>query len=453
LEKKKRPPVTAGDSIELDIVSLSSEANGVGRLDGYAVFVEGALPKERVLAQIKSAERRFARAVVKRVITPSADRRTPDCEYEACGGCSLTHMEYEAQLRFKRQVVKDALERIGGFKGIDVKPVIEMEHPYRYRNKASIPFAERDEEIIMGGFERGSRRVVEFSDCLINHPDCIKAANEVRHWARDHGVLAYDPQKHSGVLRHMVARTARDGGLLVCVVINSEDLPYADELVDRLRGLASGILYSVNTKRTQQIMTGGAVSVWGESVIKENINGIRLEVGIEPFMQVNTAQAEKLYAITAKYAGGAAVAVDAYCGTGLIALSIASGCEKVIGVEIEQEAVNAAQKAALDNGITNAEFVCAKAEHALPDMLNRGLEPDVVVVDPPRKGCDAELIQALAQSGAQRIVYVSCNPSTLARDAKELAKGGYAPVEVQPVDMFPWTEHVETVVLMSKKDT
>ncbi len=450
-------PVTKNQDVELEITALGSEGQGIGRYLGYAVFVEGALPGEKVSARIIKAGASFGVGKLNRVILPSNERVTPKCRYFGrCGGCALQHMSYGAQLSYKTRLVKDALVRIGGFGDPNVLPAIGMNEPYRYRNKAAFPAANAEKGIEFGLFAPRSHRVIPISDCLIQNAAGILAMQAVQEWAGECGLKAYDEAAGRGDVRHVVVRTSSFGKSMVTVVTTGR-MPRPERLADLLQKRLpyfSSLIHNVNKEKTNAITGEHYRVVWGEEVLDEKLCGLVFSVASASFLQVNTVQTSVLYEKAIEFAAlaGEDVVLDLYCGIGTLSLSAAKKAKEVIGIEIVEQAIENARENAKRNGVGNARFICGAAEEVLPELAQNGnLTPSVVILDPPRKGCEAQAVNAIAKTGAKKIVYVSCNPATLARDCALLKKAGYGLVAAQPVDMFPQTAHVETVVLMSRE--
>lgn len=449
-------PVTKNQDVELEITALGSEGQGIGRYSGYAVFVEGALPGERVSARIIKAGASFGVGKLNRILLPSSERVTPKCRYFGrCGGCTLQHMGYGAQLEYKTRLVKDALVRIGGFGDPNVLPAIGMDEPYRYRNKAAFPTANAEKGIEFGLFAPRSHRVIPISDCLIQNTAGILAMQAVTEWADECGLKAYDEATGRGAVRHVVVRTSSAGKSMVTVVTTGQ-MPRPERLVDllqkRLPGFCS-LVHNVNKEKTNAITGEQYRVVWGEEALDERLCGLVFSVASASFLQVNTAQTSVLYEKAIEFAAlaGNDVVLDLYCGIGTLSLAAAKKAKEVIGIEIVQQAIENARENAKRNGIGNARFICGAAEDVLPELVRKErLAPSAVILDPPRKGCEAQAISAIAKTGAKRIVYVSCSPATLARDCALLKNANYELVVAQPVDMFPQTAHVECVVLMSR---
>jgi 23S rRNA (uracil1939-C5)-methyltransferase len=457
------------------IEGLTHEGEGVGRANGFTLFVGGALPGERVKVRVVSVKKNYGHAELLEIVRHSEDRVVPPCPiYDECGGCQLQHLSYEAQLRWKRQLVVDNLQRIGKLEvasepwleaeqsGVIVHPTIGMTDPWRYRNKAVVPIGEREGGLVGGFYAQGSHRIVDMDACLIQDAHNDELIRIVKRIAGELGIPAYRSETHEGLLRHVIVRVGvRSHEMMLVLVTNGERLPRASELVERIREAArvsqpeyelKSICQNVNTKRTSLIFGDETRVLWGSETIEDRIGDIRFAISARSFYQVNPVQTEVLYRKALDYAGltGGETVIDAYCGIGTISLFLAQRARQVYGVEIVPEAVEDAKRNAELNGITNAEFAVGLAEELLPRWREAGIAADVIVVDPPRKGCDRSLLDTIIAMQPERVVYVSCNPSTLARDLRILEDGGFRTVEVQPVDMFPHSNHVECVVLMSR---
>lgn len=470
-------PVNQGQVCEVEILDLTYEGHGVGRVEGFTLFVPGALPGELARVRVTELKKQYGHAKLEEVLRTSGERVAPLCPvYGRCGGCQLQHLSYEGQLRWKRQLVIDNLQRIGkldvrgsssasdaGSHGVIVHPVIGMEDPWRYRNKAVVPIGEREGGLIAGFYEPGSRRIVDMDSCLIQDPQNDELIRQVKQIAGELGIPAYDHATHRGLLRHVVVRVGvQSRELMLVLVTNGRKLPKADELVDRIREAVrvsqpeyalKSICQNVNTKRTSVIFGEETQVLWGSETIEDRIGEVRFAISARSFYQVNPVQTKVLYDKALEYAAltGEETVIDAYCGIGTISLFLAQRAKKVYGVEIVPEAVEDARRNAQLNGVTNAEFAVGRAEDLLPRWRKAGIAADVIVVDPPRKGCDRSLLETIIEMKPKRVVYVSCNPATLARDLRILEDGGFRTVEVQPVDMFPHSGHVECVILMVRK--
>ena len=442
---------------EIEITGQTHEGLGVGRVDGMAVFVQGAIAGEKVVAKIIKVLKNYAVARIEAFIEKSPDRTEPFCPvYKRCGGCNLQHMTYERTLQFKRQVVIDNLERIGGLEGIQVEPVIGMETPKRYRNKAQYPVDMGDNGPIAGFFAPRSHEIISTEECGIQHPISDLAKNTVLEFIKANRIPVYDEITHKGLIRHVVVKVGfATGEVMVILVSTNPNIPRKDKLVtllkDRIPGLVS-VVVNINDKPGNVILGTKNITLYGKDTIEDKLGDLFFEISPLSFYQINPEQTLVLYNKAMEYAGltGEETVFDLYCGIGTISLFAAGKAKKVIGVESVPEAVEAARRNAERNRINNAEFYCGNAEEVVPELYRQGMQADVVIVDPPRKGCDEVLLKTLIDMAPQRIVYVSCNPSTLARDMKVLHGSGYEPQKVQPVDMFPWTNHVECVTLMSR---
>ena len=442
---------------EMTCDAFGQDAQGVCRHEGMAVFVPGLLPGERALVRIVKPEKRYAFGRVEKLLEKSPSRAEPFCPiYKRCGGCVCQHMTYEASLAFKRQQVQDLLQRVGGL-SIEVPPVWGMAHPFGYRNKGAYPVAQTDGAPACGFFAPRSHDLVPLPEngCAIQGEDSAKATQAVLNWMRQNSVPAYDEQTGRGLVRHIMTRSTTSGELMVVVVVTRADIPKAGRLIELLRAAVPGlcsVCLSVNSRRTNVILGTDIRVLWGKAAMEDTLCGLRFSVSPLSFFQVNPRQTERLYGLALEYAGltGAETVVDAYCGAGTISLLLAQKAKKVIGIEIVPEAIQNANENAARNGIANAEFHVGATEELLPKLVANGLRPDVIVLDPPRKGCDPAVLQAIIAAAPKRVVYVSCGAPTLARDAKLLAEGGYAAEKVQCVDMFCWTGAVETVMLLSK---
>ena len=444
------------DCLTLRAENLGAEMEGVCRYEGMPVFVPGLLPGEEATVRIVKAEKRYAFG---RMESPPAvaspDRRTVDCPaYPRCGGCTARHMTYEATLAAKRQQVADCLQRIGGISA-EVSPVLGMEEPSRYRNKTSLPAGGTADQPVLGFYAPRSHAVIPASAC----PNAMPPADEITaaflSWMRKHHLEPYRETENKGLIRHLVIRVNRQGQAMVTVAANAASLPHARELAELLRPLGVVSLWlNENRRQTNVILSDRFHLIDGQETLTDTLLDLRFELSPASFFQVNPVQTEKLYRTAIDFAGlqPDELLADVYCGAGTITLSMARRCRKAIGIEIVPAAVENARRNAAANGIQNVEFHAGKAEELLPRFVADGLRPDVIVIDPPRKGVEPQVIRAIAEAGPSRVVYVSCNPATLARDAKLLEEAGFRVQKVQPVDMFCWTSGIETVCLLSKKN-
>ena len=445
--------------LEIEITSMTHEGMGVGKKDGFAVFVQGAIEGERVRAKVIKVLKSYAIARVEEFLEKSPHRTEAFCPvYKRCGGCSLQHMSYEKTLTFKRQVVVDNLTRIGGLSDLVIHETLGMNDPRNYRNKAQYPVGMGRNGVVAGFFARRSHEIVDTSQCDIQHPLSDKAKEIVMGYVQALNIPVYNEVTGQGLIRHVVTKVGfNTGEIMVIIVATRPELPKLNKLLYRLKrdipGLASVIL-NVNAKPGNVVLGNRNITLFGKDTIEDTLGNLTFEISPLSFYQVNSVQTEVLYQKAIEYADlqGHETVFDLYCGIGTISLFAAAKAKKVIGVEVEPEAIEAAKNNAKRNDIANTEFHLGEVEKAVPDLYEKGEKADVVFIDPPRKGCDEALLKTLVDMSPSRIVYVSCNPSTLARDLKYLTGAGFEVKEVQPVDMFPWTEHVETVVLMSQND-
>ncbi|NUU61124.1 23S rRNA (uracil(1939)-C(5))-methyltransferase RlmD [Paenibacillus agri] len=489
-------PVNKNDEVMLDIIGMTHEGEGVGRVEGFTLFVQGALPGEKIRAKVLKTKKQYGYAKLLKIEQASGDRIAPPCEiYDMCGGCQLQHMDYAAQLAWKRQLVVDNLERIGKLQvtggrsasgssvdngagvvpnvsngndsadgttalptsGIIVRPTLGMDEPWRYRNKAQVPIGDSEGGLVGGFYARGSHRIIDMETCLIQHDENDNVVRRVKEIGRRLGITAYDEETGKGLLRHVVVRVAFvTGEMMVVLVTNGDRIPRKEEWIAEIRRelpAVTSICQNVNTRQTNVIFGDVTRTLWGSDVIYDYIGDVKFAISARSFYQVNPAQTEVLYGKTVEYAGltGNETVIDAYCGIGTISLFLAQHAKQVYGVEIVPEAIEDARANARLNDMDNVVFEVGASEDVIPNWKEQGITPDVIVVDPPRKGCDARLLETILAMKPEKVVYVSCNPSTLARDLRVLEDGGYRTVEVQPVDMFPHTVHVESVALLVRK--
>jgi len=442
------------DLIELTITGMTLQGDGIGRQDGVPVFVPGTCPGDCVKALILKAKPNCAFGKCAEILTPSPDRTDPRCgAFPRCGGCAFRHIDYAAELEIKRREAGETLRRIGGVE-IDLEPILGAENPERYRNKAMLPVYVEQGRIRAGYYARHSHRVVYSDDCRLQPELFNRLAQAVCAWAEEAGCSVYDETAHRGLLRHIYLRQSQDGSqLLACLVVNGQGIPRADLLVARLRAespAVKGILLNHNREDTNVVLGPEETLLWGEGHITERLCGLEFTLSPQSFFQVNPAQAERLYRLAGEYAGltGRERVLDLYCGTGTIGLTMARGCAKLVGVEMVPQAVEDARRSAAHNGITNARFLCMDAAEAAAQLAGEDWRPDVVLLDPPRRGCEPALLRTVAEMRPGRVVYISCDPATLARDLKLLRKLGYGARRIAPVDMFPRTGHVEMIALL-----
>ena len=429
---------------------MSSDGSGIARIDGYTLFVPQAVPGDEVEILILKTNKNYGYAKVVDVITPSELRTKPLCKHSAkCGGCQLMTIDYKAQLEFKRNIVRDALLRLGK---IDLVPdIIGMDVPSRYRNKMVFPFAPDGS---WGFYRERSHDVISLDDCLLGDELITEIMNAISNHIKKHNISVYDEVAHKGIMRRAFLRTT-ESEVMVVISINADSIPKCDELIKNITAISpkiSSIILNINKKRTNLVLGDKNVTLWGKDVLSATLCGLSYEISPHSFFQVNPVQTEKLYgkAIELADIGENDTVLDVYCGIGTISLTAAKAAKAVIGVEIVPEAIQNAKENAKRNGIDNAEFYCFPAEDIVPQLIADDISPDIVILDPPRKGSDEKTLSAIAMAKPKRIVYVSCNPATLARDAMFLEQNGYTAKTVTAVDMFPHTVHVESVMLFTK---
>lgn len=446
----------------LNIVAQGYEGEGIAKIDDtYPVFIEGALKGETVKAKIIKVKKSFAYGKLIEIIEPSPERCEPQCGvYKRCGGCRIQHTTYKEQLSFKWERVKDCIGRIGKLDESLVKFPLGMEEPWRYRNKVQLPIGLVNGELKIGFFAPRSHEIIDMETCLIQDEVADKVVELTRQWIKKHNIRPYNVDgeyDENGVLRHiMIRRGFTTNEVMVVVVTNGEKLPYKEEfvqsMVDNIPGIKS-IVQNINSKKTNVILGETCTTLWGADTISDYIGDFKFNISPLSFFQVNPIQTEVLYSKALEYAKltGNEEVFDAYCGTGTITLFLSQKAKRVYGVEIIPQAIENAWINAKENDVDNVEFFVGESEVVIPDLIDKGIKADVVMVDPPRKGCDKKLLDAISNIDAKKIVYVSCDPSTLARDLAILEENGYNTLEVQPVDMFPHTSHIECCSLLIKK--
>ncbi len=440
-----------------ECVSLGSDGEGIVKIDGFTVFVNGMLPKEKGKILIVKVKKSFGYGKLTELLETSPQRTAPPCPYyKTCGGCSVQHMSYKAQLEFKRNKVRDCVERIGGIFGAEYPETVGMDNPRNYRNKAQYPIGkDKNGRTLIGFYAPRSHRITDIDGCMLQMDGSDEIIRITREYIDKYGVPVYDETKHTGLLRHVITRISRSTGeMMVTYVVNGNKLPHSAELIEELEktGYVASVVLNINREKTNAILGAKSLTLWGKDTIRDEIGGVKFDISSLSFYQVNPAQTEKLYGIAIDLAGlsGRESVIDVYCGIGTISLLAAKKAAKVYGVEIVERAVEDARHNAGINGIENASFEAGKAEDILPKMYAEGTRADVIFVDPPRKGLEPSVIEAVCGMEPDRIVYVSCDPATLARDMRMFADRGYTAGKIHTVDMFCQTGHVETVVLMSR---
>lgn len=481
-----------GQIVAIDIVDMSNEGKGIGKIEGLAVFVDHAVIGDKITAEITKVKKNYCFAKLVEINKPSIYRVATTCEYaKECGGCTLAELSYEAQLAWKEKMLLDRLTRLGGLENPTINPIIGMEQPLRYRNKAQMPiscgglitrkggFQENVGSVAIGFYKAKSHSVVNCRKCLLQSEAAEAVAEAVRKFMKADNILAYDPKWEKGLFRHLIVKTAMNTGEVMAIIaLNGKAIPNAEKMVQMIDAAindlpprADGVEYSlesvvvnVNKKKSAEIMGDECITIAGKPTILERVGKFQFEISPRSFYQVNPVQMNKLYKKAAEYAGltGKETVLDLYCGVGTIGIFCAENAKRVIGIESVKAAVIDANRNATINGAVNAEFICGKVEEVLPKLLNgyegkdgemiAPIKPDVVILDPPRSGCYPNLLEEVAKAEPKKIIYVSCDPATLARDIKILGEHGYEFVEGTPVDMFPQTVHVECVVLLTLKN-
>ncbi len=446
------------DEITLEITAITSQGSGVGHFEKMAVFVEGAVSGDKLSVHIIKVKSSYAVGIIKKITKPSRHRIISDCPVsDKCGGCSYRHIKYEHELEMKKQVVEDALQRIGGL-DIKVEEILSIENQNHYRNKGQYPVGmDKDGKTLIGFYAKRSHRIVDCRDCALAPKEFEKILKVCEKWGAEAGVSFYDETTGRGILRHIYLRKAdKTKETMVCLVINADTVPKKEKLISSLLEADSticSVVLNINKEKTNVILGDKCETVYGRDYIEDELCSLRFRISALSFFQVNPKGTELLYNKAREYAQlkPTDVLLDLYCGAGTIGLSMAKNAEKVIGVEIIEAAIENAKANAKLNGIENARFICDDAGGAAKTLFEEGIRPNVIVLDPPRKGCSRDVIDTVVSMKPERIVYVSCDPATLARDCKIFAELGYKTEKATAVDMFPRTVHVETVVLLSQR--
>lgn len=444
-------PVQKNDLIDIVFEDLTHDGSGVAKVEGYPLFIPNGLPGEKATVKVVKTNKNYGFGRLIEIQEKSPYRVEAPCPiYKECGGCQLQHLSYEGQLQIKHKHVTDVLTRIGKIDTL-VHPTIGMSEPWRYRNKAQVPIGEHEGGLIGGFYQQRSHQIINMEECLIQQEENDEVVKVVKSICEKYGVKGYDEARHKGELRHiMVRRGLVTGEMMVVLITRTSELTNKNAVVDNIVNSVPGIkslIHNVNNKKTNVIMGETTKVLWGQEMIDDYIGDVKFAISARSFYQVNPEQTKVLYDKALEYADlqGEENVIDAYCGIGTISLFLAKKAKKVFGVEIVPQAIEDARRNALINDIHNADFAVGEAEVVIPNWYKEGNIADVLVVDPPRKGCDEALLQTIIDMKPQKVVYVSCNPATLARDLRVLEDGGYQTVEVQPVDMFPQTMHVECV--------
>jgi len=450
--------VKKNDNLTVEIENVTAKGFGIAKVNDFVFFIEGALPGDNLAIKIIKVNKTYGYGKIQRILTASPHRIQSPCPVsDKCGGCQWQNCEYNAQLSIKKQIVTDALTRLGGQVNPPVSDVVGMETPMPYRNKAVFPVVPHEGGIAIGMYAPRSHRIIPIESCLIQHPAHEPVIKIVGDFMRRHKIKPYDETTHSGIMRHIIIRTSQaTGEIMVVLVINADNLPKENKLATALTEIgATTVVINPHKAKTNTIMGHNFRNLTGEGFIREKIGQVWYQLSAPSFFQVNPVQTAVLYDIAVSMANltGDETVLDAHVGVGGVALAAASHVKQVIGIDIVQEAISDAEKNAALNDIKNATFIRGAAEEVIPKMLADGTPPpDVVFLDPPRKGCDNALLDALITAEVKKIVYISCDPATLSRDIKRLTQGGYSLEAARPVDMFPMTGKVETVALLRRTD-
>ncbi len=436
------------DVVEIEITGMTDDGSGVGRAEGIAVFVPYTIVGEVIKAHIIKVNKNYAVGKLLDIIKPSEHRTKALCpHFYKCGGCQLMHMDYDAELLYKKNKVADCMKRIGGIE-TEVSDIVASDDRFRYRNKVQLPVTEEG----IGFYKAHSHNVIDMDDCLLQSEAVKEIAFTVRKWMKECNIEAYNEENGTGLIRHIYLREGKSGTVLVIVTFE-EKLPHTDKLIEMLKGTnVTGIVQNINPKKTNVVLGREYKTIWGSDLIRDNIGDKEFEISPASFYQVNKTQTEKLYSVAEKMADltGKETVYDIYCGIGTIGQFMADKVKKLVGIEIVPDAVSNAVKNARINGIENTSYYCGAAEKIADEIIKKEGKPNVIILDPPRKGCEESLLDAVVKAKPEKIVYISCKASTLARDLKYLEGKKYKVQKIVPVDMFPNTTHVETVVLLQR---
>lgn len=440
---------------EVEIIDLNHMGQGVAKIDNFVVFVSGAITGDIAEIEITETKKNYAVGQIINLVKSSEFRSEPSCEYyEQCGGCQLMHMDYNEQLLYKKNRVINELNRADvQFEESMVEDTIGMKDPYRYRNKTAFSVTEKNNEIQIGPYEQGTYNTVNINSCIIQSKEADNTIESFENLMTKYDIKPYDKKTKRGIVRNIVIRNNRKNELMLIIVTTTDKFQNKDNLVKEITSIVPNIktvIQNINDKDTNLILGRKNITLYGEGTITDTIDNLAFTISPETFFQINPVQTEKLYKTAIQYAdiGKNDICFDIYCGIGTISLMAAKRAKKVYGVEIVEQSIINARENADKNNITNTEFFAGKAEVIVPKLYKQNIKADIVIVDPPRKGCEKEVIDTIINMSPKKVVYVSCNPSTLARDVKLLENSGYKLKKVQPVDQFPWTVHVECVILM-----
>jgi len=448
--------IEVGQIKEVNIIDINHMGQGVSRIDDFVVFIDNAIEGDHVEIKIIDVKKNFAVGKLLKIIKKSENRINAPCQYfSQCGGCQLMHIDYKEQLKYKKNKVVNEFRRASvNIDEVDIKDTIGMETPFRYRNKTAFSVTKKNNKIIVGPYEQGTYNTVNINSCMLQTKEADEVVSFLKNVMIKYNVEPYDKRTRRGTVRNVVIRSNKLNEIMLIIVTSSENFPNKDLIVKELtlhNKEIKTVVQNINSKYTNIIMGYKNIVLFGEGTIKDTIGDLVFTISPDAFFQINPIQTEKLYQKAIEYANldKNDICIDIYCGIGTISLMAAKYVKKVYGVEIVEQSIINARENAIVNNVNNAEFLTGKAEEVLPMLYNKKVNADVIIVDPPRKGCEKEVIDTIINMAPKKVVYVSCNPSTLARDIKLLEDGGYKLKEVQPVDQFPWSTHVETVILMT----
>lgn len=439
-------PVMVGDIVEGEIVDINHEGGGVVKVNNFTIFLDRGLIGDVVKFKVTKIKKSYGIGKTIDIVKPSKHRIVPKCSvWNKCGGCQFQSFDYKAQLEWKREKVKNDLTRIAGLEDIQVNDTIGMDYPYRYRNNVQIPVEIRNGKAIMGFYEQGSKKIVNTDNCIVQSETGDKIIKIVKEFIEKYNTIA---------IRHLGIRTNKHNNTMVILVTPSRQLPYSDELIKTIINSCPNVVsiyQNINNKKGPVVYGDKFIKLYGSDKIIDYIGDLKFNISPNSFFQINSTQTEVLYKKAIEYLSlsGDEIVFDLYCGIGTISLFISSGAKKVYGIEVVKEAILDAVENAKLNGIDNVEFIHGTSEEVFPKLMAKGIKADKLVLDPPRKGCDPKVLDTIIEMEPKTVVYVSCNPSTLARDVGYLVEKGFKLEEVQPVDMFPWTGHVESIILMT----
>lgn len=446
-----------GEIYPVKIEDIGHKGEGIGRIEGFTVFVDEGVPGDELEVRIEMVKKNYAIGKMTKIILPSKDRIKPICPIaEICGGCQIQHIDYPAQLQLKTNKVKANMQRIGKLDNVRIHETIGMNEPYQYRNKAQFPVGMMDGKAIVGFYKKRTHEIVNMSSCYIQHEVNDKIVHVMKEYIDKYQVSTYDEATGRGLIRHILTKIGfATKEIMVVLVTNGRVLPHKEELIQRLISeipAVKSIVQNINNKKANTILGKECITLYGKDMIVDKIGDLKFNISPLSFFQVNPMQTKVLYEKALEYADltGSETVYDIYCGIGTISLFLAKNAKKVYGIEIVEAAIEDAKENAKINHIQNVEFFAGAAEDIVPKLYAKELQADVVVIDPPRKGCDEKVLDTIVKMQPERVVYVSCNPSTLARDLKYLNERGYQTIEVQPVDMFPHTAHVECCVRIQR---